>query len=411
MFRQRLSTFLILAALGLGACAPAAAPGPTAAPPTPPPSALPAPASNLTEGCVQQYDAAVDYFPEKTTLTHTDGFSVEYFNHYKVVTVHTVWPGAAEPWQYVLVQCGTPAPDGFSPGQVISVPARRLATMSTSYLPFVERLGLLDRLVAVDDTTYVSNPAVLQLAADGRLQSIGYGAGVNVEVLLDLQPDLIMTYGSGAPDYDAHPKLIEAGLPVALNAEWLENSPLARAEWGKFIALFFNREAAAGALFAGTAERYAALQRLAASAPDKPIVITGTPYEGVWYMPGGRSFAAQFLYDAGAAYPWADDQSTGSLPLDFESVFDTGAQAEVWLNLGFVTSLADLRAADPRFADFAAYRSGSVWNNDARMSPGGGNDYYETAVAEPDVVLADLIAILHPGLLPDHVLAYYRQVK
>jgi len=445
MRKQLFTIFSLLIALSLilGACTPAAQPTqevqptateivveptdlpeptdvsvPTDTPePTTPPEPTEAPTAvvpdhNLTE-CVAEgeYDASVDYFPEKAELTYTDGFMIEYHNNYKVVTVLTPWPGATESLQYVLVQCGTSAPDGFSEAQIIEVPVMSIVTLSTTYLPFLDELGLLDRLVGLDDATYVSNPTVLKMAEEGKLTLLGYGSGVNVEQALDLQPDLIMAYGSGAAEYDAHPVLMDAGLKVVINAEWLDTSPLGRAEWGKFIAVFFNKEADGEALFAETAQQYNDLVALAASATDKPTVFANTDYQGTWFMPGGNSFAAAFLKDAGASYLWADDTSTGSLPLAFEAVFDKAKDAQFWVNVGFFFTLEDLLAADARYADFAAFQNGTVWNNDAKTSAAGGNDVYESAVAHPELVLADLIKIFHPDLLPDHELVYYRQVK
>jgi iron complex transport system substrate-binding protein len=270
--------------------------------------------------------------------------------------------------------------------------------------------GLLDRLVAVDDVTYVNNPAVLAMAEAGTLVQIGYGAGVNVEQILDLAPDLVMTYGSGSPEYDAHPVLLNAGLKVAVNAEWLETSPLGRAEWGKFIALFFNKEATAESTFADTVARYEDLKAKAAAA-EKPTVLTDSEYQGSWYVAGGRSFTAQLLADAGAAYLWADDESTGSIPVAFEAVFDKAAAADFWLNVGFVNSLEEMKAADERYTDFAAFQKGNVWNNNKRQNANGGNDYYESAVAQPDAVLADLIAIFHPELMPEHAFVYYQRLQ
>lgn len=370
-----------------------------------------APTTNRTDGCLESFDPTVDYFPAKITLTETQSFTVEYHKHYKVVTVLTPWQGAPEPARYVLVQCGAPVPEGFAESEIIEVPVMRVVTMSTTNLPFLEQLGVLDRLVGVDDTTYVNNPTVLQMAAEGKLASIGYGANVNVEQALELDPDLIVTYSSGSPDYDAHPKLLEAGLKVALDAAWLERSPLARTEWGKFLALFFNHEALAEESFAATHARYTELASLAAQSSVMPTVFTDTEYQGTWYLPGGQSYAARFLADAGANYLWSDDPATGSVPLAFEAVFDRAQAADVWLNVGFVNTLEELLAADARYADFAAFQAGQVWNNNARVNANGGNDYYESAVAHPDVVLADLIKIFHPELLPDHELVYYRQLQ
>lgn len=419
MFRKTLILTLLVALLAACSSSPEEAPpiAPTvesAATEIPATEAMVvAPENNLTDACVAEgeFDASIDYFPEKTTLTHTDGFSVEYFNNYKLVTVKTPYPGAGESMQYVLVQCGTPAPEGFLDEQIIEVPVQTVVTMSTSYLPFLDELGLLDRLVGLDDATYVSNPTVLKMAEEGKLTMIGYGAGVNVEQALELSPDLILTYGSGALDYDAHPVLIEAGLKTVVNAEWLDVSPLGRAEWGKFIAIFFNKEADAEALFAQTVEQYNEYAALATGVTEKPTVFTGSDYQGTWSMPGGNSFAAAFLKDAGADYLWADDTSTGSLPLAFEAVFEKAQSAEYWVNVGYFFTLNDLLAADARYADFAVYQSGNIWNNDAITSATGGNDYYESAVAHPELVLADLIKIFHPELLPDYELVYYRQLK
>lgn len=413
MLRKNLIPALLIALLA--ACAPAQPAPEVDSAPTEVVSAEAAiaPEHNLTDACVAEgeFDASIDYFPDKATLTHTGGFSVEYFNNYKVVTVKTPYPGAAESMRYVLVQCGTPAPEGFLDEQIINVPVQTVVTMSTSYLPFLDELGLLDRLVGLDDVTYISNPTVLKMAEEGKLTMLGYGSGVNVEQALALSPDLIITYGSGTPDYDAHPVLIEAGLKTVVNAEWLETTPLGRTEWGKFIAVFFNKEADAEALFAKTVEQYYEYAAVVASATGKPTVFTASDYQGTWSMPGGNSFAASFFKAAGADYLWADDSSTGSLPLAFEAVFEKAQEAEYWVNVGYFFTLDDLLAADARYADFAAYQNGNIWNNDAKTSATGGNDYYESAVAHPELVLADLIKIFHPELLPDHELVYYRQLK
>jgi iron complex transport system substrate-binding protein len=405
--------FLLFVTLGLLAACVAPAPAAAPATDTQATTALSAepPTTNFTDGCVESYSADFDYFPEKVVLTHTDGFTIEYVNNYKVVTVTTPWPGAESAFEYVLVQCGTPAPEGYDATQIIEVPVPSIVTMSTSYLPFLDNLGVLDRLVAVDDVTYVNNPTVLAMAEAGEIAQVGYGAGVNVEQLLELDPALIMTYGSGSPDYDAHPVLLNAGLHAVVNAEWLETSPLGRAEWGKFIALFFNQEAAAETQFTATAARYAALAAQATAVETKPTVMTDSEYQGSWYVAGGNSFTAQYLADAGADYLWADDESTGSIPLAFEVVYDTAAAADYWINVGFVNSLAEMAAADARYADFAPFQNGNVWNNNKKQNANGGNDYYESAVANPDVVLADLISIFHPELLPDHETVYFHALQ
>ena len=376
-----------------------------------PPTMAQGPETNITTGCVEDYDPSVDYFPNKATVQISKGFTVEYFNNYKTVTISQPWEGA-DPVTYVLVQCGTPAPEDVGDADVIEVPGTTLVSMSTTYLPFIVELGLLDNLVGLDEATFVSTKAVREKFDAGELTEIGSASAVNVEVALDLEPGLIMTYGSGFPDYDAFPALVEAGLPVVLNAEHMETSPLGRAEWLKFIALFYNLEADGEALFNDIAMQYDDLVALAAGVEDRPTVFNNSPWEGTWYMSGGKSYVAEFLADAGADYLWADDESTGSLYLDFETVFEIAADADVWVNAdSYWFSLDDARAADERFENFAAFQNGNVWSNNLAVNEFGGNDYWEGGVANPHLVLADLIAIFHPELLPDHEFVYYQQLQ
>lgn len=418
----RLRTLIACLVL-LAACAAPAAQAPTvvptlAAPPVAPQptvqptaTALPAPTANLTDACVADATPGVDYFPAKAIITQTEGFSIEYHDTYKLLTVKTPAPGATAALTYVLVQCGTEPPAGFEPAQIITVPVKRVVAMSTTYLSVLDDLGLLDRLVGVDDATYTYNQKVIELFAAGKLKAIGSGAGLNLEAAIELKPDLIITFGSGSTDFDSHPKLLEAGLKVVLNAEWLDASPLGRAEWGKFIAVFFNQEAAAEDWFTEIADGYAKVKAIAASAGTPPKLAYGTPYQGTWYLPGGASFAAQLIRDAGATYPYAADTSTASLPLSFEEAYSTTRDAAYWINLPFVPDLAALLAQDSRFAEFEAYKNGNVWNNDLRSNAAGGSDYYESAVVRPDLVLADLVAIVHPDKMPGHEFYYYRQLK
>lgn len=369
------------------------------------------PATNLTAGCVDTYNPSVDYFPEKAAVEYAENFTVEYANNYKVVTVNQTWPGS-DPARYVLVQCGTPAPEDIEASAVIEVPAGSLITMSTTYLPFVVELGLLDYLVGHDEFDYVSTPEVRARIESGAMTEVGGGAGVSVETVIDLEPSLILTSGSGLAEYDAHPALIAAGLPVVLTGEWLEKTPLGRAEWVKFIALFYNAEAKADEVFGSIVEEYQALATLAATAKERPTVFVDAPWQGTWYMAGGGSYTARLLADAGADYLWADDESTGSIALDFESVLERAANADFWVNAGgFWFSKDDMLATDERFGEFAAVQNGNVWSNNLYLNDFGGNYYYEGGIANPHWILADLIAIFHPELLPDHEFVFYRQLK
>jgi len=365
----------------------------------------------VTDTCVTDYDAAVDYFPDKVTVDYAEGFTVEYHNNYKLVTLLQPWQGAEDAIQYLLVQCGTPAPEDLEADQVIEVPVQSVVTMSTTFLPHIVQQGLLDRLVAVDTILYTNSPEVIAKQEAGDLVQVSPNFGeVNVELLLDPQPDLIMSQRFDDSD-PVFPTLQGAGLPVVLNADFLDTSPLGQAEWGKYIALFFNTEAVAQEAFEGVAERYNDLAELTANVEDKPTVFANVPYQGSWFMPGGRSYLGQFFADAGADYLWAEDESTGSIPLDFESVFEQAADADFWVNAGFFwQTKADALAEDERFEQFAAFQNGQVYTNNGHVNANGGSDYFESGVANPDRILADLVSIFHPDLLPDHELYYYKKL-
>jgi len=366
------------------------------------------------DGCAISYDPNINYFPEQATVDYAQGFSIEYRNNYKILTVTQPWANAQDAFTYALVQCGTPVPENLDDIPVFMVPIRSLVTMSATYLPYLEQFGELDSIIGVDDLTYIYNENVQKLAAEDRITVVGGGAGggvASVETLIELEPDVIMTSASGYADYDAHPKLLEAGLAVVINGDYVENTPLGRAEWGKFIAAFYNLEAEAENEFDKMVERYMGLTNLTKDLAVKPTVFTNTDYQGSWYVPSGQSYAAILLQDAGAEYLWSEIEGTGATPLSFEQVYEKAITADFWLNVGFASDLGSLMAMDERYSDFDSVNSGNVYNYVARVNPSGGSDYFESGAANPDIVLADLIRIFHPDLLPEHALYYYKQLQ
>ena len=348
------------------------------------------------------------------TIRYAKGFTLAYQGNYKILTVTQPWADAEQAFTYVLIPRGAEIPAEVGNALVIEVPVRSFVAMSTTYYPFLENIGKLDRLVAVDDATYIYNPIVREKAAMGEIAVVGGGMGgpsANVERLLELDPDVIMTSASGIPELDVHPKLQEVGLPVVINGDYLEQTPLGRAEWGIFIAAFFDQEQEASQQFDALVQRYEEVSALAANVQERVTVFTNTDYQGTWYVPAGESYAAILIKDAGADYLWADEPGTGALPLSFETVFERAKDADFWLNPGFAASLQDLLAMDARYAEFEAFQTGNVFNYNARVSEAGGMDYFESGVANPDVILKDLIKIFYPELLPEHTLFYYQQLK
>lgn len=367
--------------------------------------------ANLSSSCIERYDPELDYFPEKVTLDYAKGFSVAYFKHYKVVTVTTPWPNAQENFRYVLVQCGAPVPEGFTGAQVISIPIQSIAILSTTHLPHLEVLDALDRLVGISTFKNVYSPATRRKIAAGEVVEIGRGPSINLEVILDLAPDLITAVGHDQPQYNNHPMLLNAGVHVAINSEYVEQTLLGRSEWLKFTAAFLNKDGLAQRRFSEMVDRYQGYAHQVRDLPaaQKPSVFGGYLHRDVWYVPGGQSYIAQLVADAGGIYRWADDTHQASIALSFEAVFERAGAADVWFTSGLDwLTRADLLAANERYGAFKAFRERRVYNHNARLNEHKADDYWETGIIEPDVLLADVIKILHPDRLPDHRLKYYR---
>jgi iron complex transport system substrate-binding protein len=284
--------------------------------------------------------------------------------------------------------------------------------MSTTFLPHMDAQGLVDHIVGMDtdSMTYTGTESVRERIAAGEVAAVGYSWDPDIEAMIDLDAEVYMVQ-QFAPGPGVYSALTEVDLPAVLNADFMDTTPLGQAEWGKYISLFFNTEAAANEVFGGVVGRYEDLAALTADVEERPTAFAGSPYEDTWYIPGGNSYVAILLDDAGAAYAWADDESTRSLYLDFETVLEVAGDAQYWINAsGFWYSLDDALAEDERYATLAAFENGNLFAYNAKMTENGGLEYFESGLANPDVLLADLIVILHPDLLPDHELVYYQQL-
>lgn len=351
---------------------------------------------------------------DEVEVVYAKNFSIEYKDGYKILTVRQPWSGAEETFVYYLIPEGIAEPEIPEGVQVFHTPVKAVISMSSTYLPTIEQLGKFDSLVGIDDATYIYNETVRSMAAEGKIVEIGGGASmtaVDLEKAVELKPDLILTSATGIPEMDCHPKLIEAGLPVALNADYLESSPLGRAEWGKFIAAFFDMEQEINTAFEAMVQEYDAIKAEATALAEKPTVFVNTDYQGTWYMPGNESYVAHLLRDAGADYLFSELEGVNSHPLKFETVYERAVDADFWLNVGLAADMEGLLAMDARYSDFKAVSEGKVYNHNARVNPNGGVDYYESGVAYPNLVLKDLVAIFHPELLESYSLYYYQAIQ
>lgn len=364
---------------------------------------------NVTRGCVEKFDAAVDYFPDKVTIEDARNFRVEYRRSYKVVTVPESYPGGPLE-RYVLVQCGAPRPPisgELSGAQVVTVPVTSLYSASTTHLPLLVDLGRLDVLTGVSNLEWLVGDEILAHAKSAKVTQFAAKSVVDVELVVGGKPGAFMTGGTTPPSLSV---VRGAGIPVVANVEWLESTALGRAEWLKYMAVFLNEERSATRLFSEMKGRYRALSARANAQPTKPLVMTGRSDHGRFTISGGQSYVAKLIDDAGGRYTWADNTATGAPQVDLEAQVQRSATADIWINGGGWKSLASMVEDEPRYGAFKAVRNGQIWVYERRQQPNGANDYWTRSVSRPDLVLADLIKIFHPSLMREHAFEWYMQV-
>lgn len=288
---------------------------------------------------------------------------------------------------------------------------RKVVILSTTHAAFLEKIGELGTVSGVSGAKFLCNPFLRTRVDKGQIVEVGFDQALDYEKILQIAPDLIFVYGVGKESLGYVAKLEELGLRVFFVGEYLEETPLGRAEWLKAFGVIYGKLEMATGIFDSIASAYTQLKGLTLHLNDRPTVLTGLPWRNTWYMPGGNTYLAELIRDAGGRYLWDDLTSREPRALGLEEVFSRALPAHFWINTGTARSLAEIKAGDERLAGFQAFHSGLVFNNNARISPGGGIDYWESGCVNPQAVLADLIRIFHPEILPQGSLFYYHQLK
>lgn len=345
-------------------------------------------------------------------VKYAKGFTVDYYNGFKVVTVKDLRDTGKVLAQYVLLPKGKAKPVDFTGAIAIDTPVRKVVCISTNHMATMARLGLTDSVSGLANVPLIYNSAVVELVKQGHIADVGQNE-LNYEKIVQLNPAFVITSGSWDGGDKMKAKLVSLNIKSVLNLDYMEQEPLARAEWIKFIAAFFDKEYEADSVFKAIETHYLALKEKAKSVANKPTVFVNIPFKEVWYMPCGDNYMAMLLADAGADFLWKEAKANNglNLNLDYEAVYAKAANADFWLCNGFAGSLADIKAADKKNAFFKAFKTGHVFNNDKRNTPSGGFDFWENGPLTPDLILEDMIYIFHPELLPQHKLYYYRKLK
>lgn len=293
----------------------------------------------------------------------------------------------------------------------VKIPVERVASMSSIYTSMLLKLKCETSIIGIDHIDYYTNSFIQKKVNTNEIIELSNGTSIHLEKILMLKPDLVFTFGMGNPKNDIDEKLLKTGIPIAISIDHLEETPLARAEWIKFFAYFFDKEKLADSLFKQSEKRYNYLKSLTKTVSVKPKVLTEIKYGDTWYIPSGNSYVAHLIKDAGGDYFWKDDNKTGSTPLSFETVYTKAKDCDIWLNLYNINSKKELKSYDERYELFKAYQNNQLYNNNKIQNTSGYSNYWETGIINPDDVLADLIAIFWPNILTNHSLKYYKKIE
>lgn len=349
----------------------------------------------------------------ESKIAHAQGFSIYRQGEMTLLEVKAPWPGAKKGFSYLLVPKDKMADLEIDRGAydaVVGVPVEKMVLTSTTHVPALESLGELNALVGFPNTDLISSPLARVLVERGQVKDLGMNESINTEVSLSLKPEVVMGFGISDTN-KAYETLQGAGIAVVYNGDWVEHTPLGKAEWIKFFAPFFQKEALADQVFSKIETAYMQAAQLAKQADQRPTVLTGGLYRDVWHVAGGESWLARFLRDAHADYLWSDRPGTGGIALGLEAVLVKAKDADFWLNPSYHGSYASLEADNPHYREFKAFGAHKVYSSAIEKGEKGGYLFFELAPQRPDLVLKDLIHIFHPELLPDHRLLFIKPLE
>ena len=359
--------------------------------------------------CISRNKTSLEVFKQNIYIPeYASGFKILGAENFAstLIQITNPWQGAKDiTMSYFVSRNGEQAPAGFN-GPIIPAGAKQIVCMSSSYIAMLDALGEINRIVGVSGIDYIANPYIL--AHKDSIKDLG--PEMNYELLISLKPDVVLLYGIGDAQTAVTDKLKELSIPYLYMGEYLEESPLGKAEWMLVLSELTDKREEGMEIFREIPKRYYALKTLTDSVKQRPTVMFNTPWNDSWVMPSTQSYMAQLVTDAGADYIYKENNSNSSTPIGLETAYKLIQKADYWINVGMASTLDELKTVNPKFVDAKAVREKTVYNNNLRTTPTGGNDYWESAVIRPDVVLRDLIHIFHPELVSDS-LYYYRHLE
>ncbi|HXJ98545.1 MAG TPA: ABC transporter substrate-binding protein [Gelidibacter sp.] len=350
---------------------------------------------------------------EKTALSYADGFSIENHQGYKVLEIKSPWPKSEKTYRYALINKESNSKINLNPSDfeaIINTPIQKIVVTSTTHIPALDLLNVEKTLIGFPDTDFISSEKTRVLIDKGLIKNLGKNESINTEVLLELRPELVIGFGIDGNN-KTFDNIQKAGIPVIFNGDWIEKSPLAKAEWIKVFGVLYNKEKESDSIFKTIENDYLEAQKIAEKATKRPTVLSGAMHKDIWYLPSGTSSEAILLKDANADYLWSETTDKGSLSLNFETVFDKAQDADIWISPSYYVSLEAIEKANAHYTKFKAFKTKNIYSFADTKGKTGGVIYFEMGMARPDLVLKDLIKITHPELLENYEPYFFKRLE
>lgn len=365
----------------------------------------------LAVSCVNQNPTEKESTAIVVQTTYAKGFTIDTVPNYLRVTVYNPWSKEKRILsRYYLGRNDSLSDSIPTDGRFIKIPLAQCAVTSGTHIGFMESLGLLDQIVGICYADRIYNDTIRKRIEKGTIVDLEDPFMINFEKLIALRPNAIMASGYNQQD-EYSKRMAQTGIPVIFINEWMESSPLARTEWIKYLAVFFDCSTLANSIFEQVAKSYEELksQRKEANAGVRKKIMTGENFRGTWYMPGGKNWMSTLFADAGAEYIYASNAEHGSIPLSSEEVLSRFNDATIWVNVNS-NSLSELRDIDNKHTFFKAYKDGEVYSN-SKMTKGLANNFWESGVMNPHKLLRDYVLILNKIDISDSLpLTYLKKI-
>lgn len=339
----------------------------------------------------EQQNTNLMQFPE-----YAEGFAVKKNKNYTQISVFNPSQNSKEQsFDYFLVKKNSTFPDSLKNRNIIKVPVKNAICLSTTFLGFIEEINERKTITGISGTKYVYDTLIREMIKNNKIKEIGSVQNLDIEKIITIKPEVVFAYDIDGSLSSKLKILDKFDIQVVLIGEYLENHPLGRAEWIEFFGYFYAKDSLAKIKFNKIEKAYKNLTDEIPQKTDKPGIVLNIPFQGIWYLPGGKSYMAKLIEDAGGNYLWNNNKKNESFSVNLEEIFLKNDSIDILINPGNAKSIQDILKTDKRLKNLNCIKSKSIFNNNKRCSKSGGNDFWESGAVKPHLILKDLIFIFN----------------